>query len=129
MHATRHLSLAGLLPCFAGDYEKRMIRLQPNVTIAQGTVLAEANGVGIFTPYAPGMRPKCLLEYDCKTDGAGRAWYYVALGTEHKPFEKVSAYFNGMFRCQDLVGLDQNAVIALGRLIEGDYINGILKMC
>lgn len=125
MHQSRVLSLAGLVPLYA-DFERRMIRLVPNATIAKGTVMAEQNGV--FFPYS-GSQPKCILEYDCKTDGAGRAWYYIAIGMDVRPLDKASAFFKGAFRCQELVGLDQNAVIVLGRLLEGDYLNGILRVC
>ncbi len=127
MHATRTLSLGGLVPYFPGDYEKGTIRLPPNATIAKGQVMIEENGV--FFPYSGQAQPKCLLEYDCMTDGCGRAWFYVAFGKDYRPYDKAPAFFRGTFRCEDLVGLDENAVIALGRLIEGDYLTGILRMC
>ncbi len=125
MHAERTLSLAGLVPLYQ-DFERRGIRLVPNATIAKGTVMSQQNGV--FFPYS-GSQPKCILEYDCKTDAAGRAWYYIAIGMDVRPLDKASAFFKGTFNCQDLTGLDQNAAIALGRLLEGDYLNGILRVC
>jgi hypothetical protein len=127
MPQSRYLTMGGLTPAYQ-SFETRGVRLEPNVTLPNGTIMSEVLGYGIFTPYLPGMVASCILQYDCKTDQSGRVWYYLAFGTDERPIEKAQAFFRGFFFCETLVGLDENAIANLGRLIEGNVSSGILRM-
>lgn len=71
---------------------------------------------------------KCILPYDCATDGSGR----VTLGGQSgggiwgETTLWVPAYFSGYFDTSKLTGLDAAGVVDLGRLIAGSVSSGIL---
>ena len=93
---------------------------------------------GIYRSYAAGNTDgsqvaKCLLAYDAQTDAAGNItlsaftlqaggeWGETCLGT--------AAWFSGVFRCEELSGLDATAITALGAsLIEGTVTQGIVRL-
>jgi hypothetical protein len=116
---SRYLSFEGLIPVYPNEIRRTLIRLQPNVIIPRGTILSEFSS-GIFEPYAPGMLAQCILEFDCKTDSLGRAWYYLAYGVDYKPVYRVTAFTAGTFRCCELHGLDAAAIATLGKLIGAE---------
>lgn len=90
--------------------------------------MAELASSGIAVPYEAGGTATGLLEYDCQTDAAGRAWFYLAFGTTTRPHAKVPVFWRGDFPTQNIIGLDMDAVIQLGGLIQGTLTNGILRM-
>ena len=48
----------------------------------------------------------------------------VAIGGSLDPDLVVVAYRSGVFSCADLVGLDQNCIGKLGRLLRGTLVSG-----
>jgi hypothetical protein len=64
---------------------------------------------------------RCILQYDVTVNPYGQVTYGQGIspdigGTRGKG---IPAFFNGVFRCSDLIGLDANGVADLGRLIVG----------
>jgi len=105
-------------------------------TYVRGTVLGEVTATpGTYKAYAAAnadgsQNPAMLLMYSCVVDASGN----VTLGNsptggggEFGQFngKSVPAYMGGIFRTQELVGLDANAVTKLsGRLLEGTVAAG-----
>jgi hypothetical protein len=73
---------------------------------------------------------KCLLKYPCQTDAAGMVSFSStnAQGEWLETTDPNVAFFTGVFRCEDLTGLDDAAVAALGRLWQGTSTTGQLKL-
>lgn len=103
-------------------------------TYVRGTVLGEVTATpGTYKAYASAnvdgsQNPAMLLMYSCVVDASGN----VSLGTSTTGGEwgqvfgkSAPAYMAGIFRTQELVGLDANAVTKLaGRLLEGTVTAG-----
>lgn len=96
----------------------------PAASFAHTTTGVTANTFGTYADAGSGGldTARCILAYDCVTDGAGN----VTLGTvsagagERGYTEKYApAYFIGIFKCTDLTGLTAAAVADLGRLMSG----------
>jgi hypothetical protein len=91
---------------------------------------------GTFAPYASGntdgsQNPIGLLRYDCVTDANG----IITLGSGPagtsewgQTTRSVDMFFCGVFRTEDLVGLDSNAVQKIGRLINGTLAKGRIAL-
>lgn len=71
-----------------------------------------------------------ILAYDIYVDYAGR----ITFGNEADSGPFATRYQNapifvaGYFKCEDLIGLDSNAVTDLGRLVRGTTSSGILSV-
>ena len=105
-------------------------------TYAMGTLLGEVIATpGTYKPYASAstdgsQNPALILMYACVVDANGN----VTLGTtagageQGQFFGKAApAYMGGSFRCQELVGLDANAITKLAaRIIQGTIASGIV---
>lgn len=100
-------------------------------TFQRGTVLGEVTATpGTYKPYAAAnadgsQNPAVILMYTVTVDGSGN----VTLAGEFGQTQKgVPAYMGGVFRTQELVGLDANAVTKLGgALVEGTVTSGIFR--
>ena len=117
----------------AEDARMENIQLKASTTYAKGTLVGEITASpGTYGPYASGnsdgtQLPTHILEYACKTDasknitlGDGTAGNEWGLTVKAAP-----AFRCGYFACEDLVGLDANAVTALkARLTAGDTTTG-----
>jgi hypothetical protein len=106
-------------------------------TITPATTTAGVAGTpGVYGPYASGntdgsQNPKGILRYACVTDALG----VITLGTGGagvsewgQTTSNVDMWASGIFRCEDLVGLDANAVTKLGRLMNGTVAHGRLAV-
>lgn len=102
-------------------------------TAAVATATAGVAGTpGTYGPYASGntdgtQNPKGALKYAVATDADGRIWLGSVAGTSEFPGGSsidTPMYIKGTFRCEDLVGLDTNAITKLGRLLNGTYAHG-----
>ena len=89
---------------------------------------------GVFLAYNSGgsggvEMPKLLLKYDCATDASGGITMGAQSGGEFGATTlAATAYYAGTFRCEDLVGLDSNAVGKIGKLIFGTVAKGALRL-
>jgi hypothetical protein len=104
-------------------------------TAVVATAVAGVAGTpGTYGPYASGntdgsQNPKCVLRYACVTDAAGLIYLGDSVATEWGRSSKYTdAWFHGIFRCEDLVGLDATARAALGRLLNGTLYHGRLAL-
>ena len=96
------------------------------------TITTAGNPGGLyFGPYADadvaGLSiARALLQYDTLVTPAG----FYSTGVRYGPSRATSApaYFAGTFACADLVGLDANGAADLGKLIQGTYLTGILRI-
>lgn len=105
----------------------------PAVTVTRTTTGVTANTYGTYADAGSGGldTARCILAYDCVTDGAG----YVTLGTvaagagERGAVSRdTPAYFVGIFKTTELTGLTAAAVADLGRLFSGTAADGVLSM-
>lgn len=116
---------------------EQAVNLIANTTFLKGTILGELTATpGTYKAYASGNAdgsqvPKCVLRYDCVTDALGFATLGGGpAGTSEHPGEKtrsVDAFYSGIFKTGDLVGLDANAVTVMGaHYISGNLAAGII---
>jgi hypothetical protein len=117
---------------YPDEAEVDNIQLKPSTTYVRGTILGEITATpGVYGAYASGngdgtQNPNHILQYSCVTDASGNI---TGIGEWGQAFPSVSAYMNGTFRTQELVGLDATAVTRLGaRLIEGSVTQGIVRL-
>jgi hypothetical protein len=123
----------------AEEADEQAVNLIPSTTFLKGTLLGELTATpGLFKAYASGNAdgsqvPKCVLRYDCVTDAAG----LITLGggptgvSEHagEKTRSVDAFYSGIFKTTDIVGLDAAAVTAMAaRLISGILSNGVIAI-
>jgi hypothetical protein len=101
-------------------------------TIAKTTTGRTANTyIGYLTGAGDGSQvAKCILPYDCATDGSGNITLGAAAtgGFYGETVQSIDAYFRGIFDTTQLVGLDAGAVAQLGRLWSGTAAAGVLEM-
>ncbi len=139
-------SINRLDPVFAPDLS-RVLNVAPNpsttstsaVTYLKGTLMAEFSATslaGIYAPYASsgsatGLNvPKGLLQYTVSVDVNGN----VALAGEFGQTQKGCPMWmpgGAIWRIQELVGLDANAVTVLGAsVVEGSVASatGLIKL-
>ncbi len=97
----------------------------PVLTITHTTLGKPAGGY--WTAYIDGTADpaKRVLKYPCSVDAKGLiTWGNTGPASGFvTPNRGAPAYFCGVFKCSDLVGLDANAVIDLGSLINGTAFN------
>ena len=124
--AGQYVTVAGAVPAgYNGTFE---------VTSATGSLFtvaglpagltATATTQGIVTS---AQNPTHILQYDCVTDASGNVTFGAGpAGTSEWGQTALSApaFRSGYFSCADLVGLDANAVRALGRIVQGTIAAG-----
>ncbi len=99
-------------------------------TYPRGTVLGEVTATpGTFKAYAAAntdgsQAARLLLRYGCTVAGG-----LITLPDEVAlPARSVPAFYRGIFKTTDLVGLDAGALTALGgALISGTLANGVIR--
>lgn len=74
--------------------------------------------------------PTCILPRTVATDAHGLITYGdTASGYLNERGDKsIPAFFGGIFKPQDIVGLDADAVAILGRIIKGTMANGLIDI-
>jgi hypothetical protein len=125
---------ANIVP-LKNDEDARMedIQLKASTTFAAGTLVGELSGTpGTYAPYASGnsdgsQLPTHIVKYACKTDSSKNST--IGDGTTGNEWgvkvPAMPAYRCGYFACEDIVGLDANAVTALkARLTQGSTTTG-----
>lgn len=119
----------------AEDAPQISVALKPaasgTVVYQRGTVMGEVTASpGQYAPYASGnsdgsQNPAGLLAYTCTVDASGNI---SGLGEFYQTLKNTPLFMGGIFRTQDLTGLDANAVTKLGGvLIEGSVTTGIFR--
>jgi hypothetical protein len=98
--------------------------------IVTHTTTGSAGTPGQYFAYSPNNTDgsqvaKCLLQFDSAVDANGNITFGSQTGGQAaggfgQTFKQAPAFFRGMFRSQDLVGLDTNAINQMGRLLQGD---------
>jgi hypothetical protein len=99
-------------------------------TIAKGTVLGQVTSTGKYEAYdgtvSTGVEvARAICMYDITTDGSGNVTIANDKGLTHTT---APIYIGGIFRTNELTGLDDDAVEQLaGQLTSGDVSDGVLK--
>lgn len=126
-----------LSPAYPGA-TRSQVRLGAGLSLPKGSVLAEYAASGdTYGPYDPAAgdgraAARCVNMRDCCTDASGRVYLATltpgqgALGD--RPTDRADVYLTGVFRTQELVGLDAQAAAQLGRLVEGTTSQGLLSI-
>jgi hypothetical protein len=118
-----------LVPLFPGEAMEEEVRLAPG-TYAKGTLLAALGP--LYVAYRPGLEAQRVLKCSCQVDSGGRVTLGAASGAGTGPpavqAARAPAYKRGTFACEELVGLDEQAARALGRLVQGEVTRGILRI-
>lgn len=89
---------------------------------------------GVYGVYGSGLtngaqNPKGILRYACTTDANGMITFGDGAVAEWgQQTRSTDMWVKGTFRCEDLVGLDANAITKLGRLINGTPAHGRLMV-
>lgn len=106
----------------------------PAITPAT-TTAGVAGFPGVYNAYASGntdgsQNPKGILKYSVATDAAGVIWQGAVAGASEwgQSSKDTPMWYRGTFRCEDLYGLDTNAITKLGRLIYGTYARGAVAV-
>lgn len=96
----------------------------PSFTITRSQVGKPAGGY--FANYNDAasdgtQTARCILQYDVTVNPFGQVTYGQGISPDIGGVrgKGIPAFFNGIFRCSDLIGLDANGVADLGRLIVG----------
>ena len=104
-------------------------------TYARGTVLGQLSANGKFDAYdndaSDGTEvARAINMFSIAVDASGNVTYGDSATGDEFGAEHLSApvYVAGAFRCEELTGLDANAVADLGRLVEGDTVSGLLHV-
>ena len=112
------------------------IKLKASTTFAKGTVLGEITASpGTYAAYATGNvdgteTAKCVLPRQVTTDAAGLIYEGAQASNEEIGYAQLTtpAWFGGVFKTQDLVGLDAAGVTDLGgKVIFGDLTTGYVR--
>lgn len=122
---TQTFAGGGLNPVVLLPNAEFAVNLGPNLTLAQGTVMAQSTTDGKFYPYADGGAnglgtARGVLKYACKTNAAGR----VSMGDEAvmdagQTLATATIYVMGAFKRSDFTGLTATAQGQLGRWVTG----------
>jgi hypothetical protein len=110
------------------------IKLAPSLTLAKGTVLGELSGAsaGTYAAYSSAatngaQTPKLILAYAVASDASNN----VTIGQANDQgltYPYALAYKGGTFKCEDLTGLDANAVTVMqARILRGTVSAGIIS--
>lgn len=126
-------TLAGkLMPIITADYSLLTGGTSPTVTIVHTTPGIKA---GTYKAYNDGnsdgsQTAKCILQLDCDVDSSGNMTMGTATGGgDHQQYvPSIPAFFKGTFQVSDLTGLDDPAVVDMGRMIEGTSSSGIFRL-
>ena len=118
-----------------GEANELPVNLGPSETYARGEVLAESvDTPGTFLkrdPAATLTGPAThILRYACVTDADGNITYGGAGSVNEFPDTRLdtNAYISGIFKCEDVSGLDADALTELGgRILYGDLTAGIFR--
>jgi hypothetical protein len=100
----------------------KQVKLKPNVTYALGQIVGRVTatsglygkpGAGVQGPYFP-------LQYPCVTDASGFAVLGPTLLANVPKFQSMPVFWKGPFFVRDLVGIVDDAMLALvGKLVQG----------
>jgi hypothetical protein len=114
------------------------VRIGANLSLRRGTILGEyVAKKGVYGPYDMAatdgrQAARAILQRDCSTDANGHITVASLVPGQgpmaDRVFEKTQAFVSGSFACEDLVGLDEQVVGHLGRLVTGNVGRGILRM-
>lgn len=105
----------------------------PTITPATGTAGAAGTGpAGVYAPYLAGASdgsqlPRGFCQYDCVTDAGGNIVFGAGpAGTSEWGQTRKDApmLVSGVFKTDDLVGFDANALSLMGRLVQGTVASG-----
>src|SRR5262245_7207022 len=123
-------------PTEAGELPVNLIA---STSFAAGTVLGELTATpGTYKAYASGNADgsqvaKLILRHACVTDASGFISYGSSITAGQgqdgvQPASNVTdAFYSGIFKTQDLTGLDATAMTAMGgKLLSGTLANGIV---
>lgn len=110
------------------------VKLAPSLTLARGTILGELSGAsaGTYAAYASGntngtQTPKLILAYESTSDASNN----VTMGPANDQgltYPYALAYGGGTFKCEDLTGLDANALSVMqAHLLRGTLSAGIVQ--
>lgn len=113
------------------------VALKVSTTYVAGMVLGQVTTGGKFAPYATGAadgseQARALMMYDGITDASGNftpTTTAAQVGNDvGSTMLTVPVYMGGMFKTEDLTGLDAAAVADLsGLLVAGTVTSGILR--
>lgn len=112
------------------------IKLAPSTTYPKGRILGELTATpGTYGLYADANADgtgvaKCVLPRQVTTDAAGLIYDGAQASNEETGYSQLTApaFFGGIFKTQDLVGIDAAAVTDLGgKVIFGDLTSGYVK--
>lgn len=109
------------------------VRFPASTTLAAGTILGEVSATpGTYAAYLSThtdgtQNPVGILKRAVTTDSTGNITNWDEWGTPHA---HATMFLEGMFRIQDLVGLDANAVTALKAVIVEGALggNGLIRI-
>jgi len=100
-------------------------------TYPRGTVLGEVTATpGTFKAYAAGnndgsQAAKLVLRYGCTVAGGVLTLAEEVAGVQRR---SIDAFYRGVFRTTELVGLDAGAMTGLGgALISGTLADGLIR--
>jgi hypothetical protein len=116
----------------ADDAAVRLVNLKASTVFAAGTLVGEITASpGVYGPYATAnsdgtQNPVGILQYACATDASGNITFGSVAGTSEwgNTSKAAPIYISGIFRTEDLTGLDSGAVTKLGRLVQGTTTSG-----
>lgn len=104
-------------------------------TYSRGQVLGQVTASKRFAPYNDGANDgrevaRAVLAYACTVDSNNKVTIGDGTAGDEQGATQTTcpAYLGGYFRCEDLVGLDANAITDLGRLIKGTSTTGLLRI-
>ena len=124
---------ARLVPLFNPEDARRItVKLPVSITYAKGTILGEVTATpGTYKAYLAGagdgsQNPRLILEYACVTDAAGLITW--GGGEFYERQTGTPAFYAGTFACADLTGLDAAGATALGKLINGTFADGTIRL-
>jgi hypothetical protein len=115
------------------DPEEALVDSVPfgnSLTVAQGTVVAVKTADGKWYAYANGNADgtevaRGIAVYAFTTDGSGK----VTIASDKSVvYDGAPVYLAGTFRTTELTGLDAPGVVDLGRIVEGQLADGVLRV-
>lgn len=104
-------------------------------TYSRGQILGMVTESKRYAPYDDGANDGrevaiAVLAYAATVDSTNKVT--IGTGTTGDEYgakqDTCPAYLGGYFRCEDLVGLDANAVADLGRIVKGSIVSGLLRI-
>ena len=134
--ASTTFTLAKLEPAYPHPHASpHAVAIKASSTIPKGTVLGQVTIGGAFAAYVDGNNDgtqvaRGIAMYDMATDASGNITLGGASGggAQGETYLVAPIWLSGAFRCEDLTGLDANAVTDLGRLAVGNTTSGLLHV-